>query len=645
MLYTFRTPSALRAALIFSTLAVLSSPQPRAQTAAPRRIVTPTRAPSAASQTSKNKSAARQLKQRRAQAVAALHEAADAARDLDDLNDRAELLTLAADALWPFDEQSARAIFRGAWAAAKEADRAEGEEAQGASVAPRNERFTFARQQLLSRLAARDPRQAEIFLSELLADVKAEDEQSALDGAAYRFSLAGELVARGEYASAAEIAAPAIREGMSSRLAGFILELRGKEAGVADALYMRLLQHLSTRTHELDANAILLLSSYVVSPRVLVTLDKSGSANYQVLGPEWDSRDAAAASPAPDVRAKFYEVAALALAARAQAAAADSSPSAKLSTYFVLERLLPFFEREAPARAPQMRAHLDALANDIEASRRETLTKQSGFTPLSQHNPTDPLQHFADFVASAPNAQSRDTIRLMAVQTASPQRAWQRALTFAREIESEELRRACLTFIAVSQIANLANSYSAKTLDDYERAASFTAAADVPTFARAWGHAQAALLASKRGKAERAAELLDEAARYAQATDAGTRGRVAAHVYVAKIAAETKSPRAWESLRAVVGAVNSSEDSMDDEEPLAVAAVPPPFDTGVASLGVDASPFRLDGLFATMAKLDFTRTLQEARTLKDEFTRTRAIIAASRAALEAEAVGGGRQAR
>src|SRR5205085_2392965 len=51
------------------------------------------------------------------EAVAALREVADAARSFDDLYESTRAQSDAADVLWPYDEQAARAVLRRAWEA------------------------------------------------------------------------------------------------------------------------------------------------------------------------------------------------------------------------------------------------------------------------------------------------------------------------------------------------------------------------------------------------------------------------------------------------------------------------------------------------------------------------------------------------
>ncbi|MBA3240854.1 MAG: hypothetical protein H0T60_06465, partial [Acidobacteria bacterium] len=115
----FRNPFAalLAACGVLAACAVPVLAQSAARESAPR-------APSKESRQTparKNDAKARE----RQQAVAALFEVADAAHSLEDLDARAEVLLLAAAALWPADAPAARAIFRRAWDSATAADLAD----------------------------------------------------------------------------------------------------------------------------------------------------------------------------------------------------------------------------------------------------------------------------------------------------------------------------------------------------------------------------------------------------------------------------------------------------------------------------------------------------------------------------------------
>lgn len=598
-------------------------------------------------------------RKRRELATGALMEAATAARALPEAGERAYVLSLVADALWMADEASARAIFRRAWESATSADRQEQELLEQRYGKAEAGHVSGARDEVILKTAARDTRLAEAFLREVLEEEKkfegqrdddargANEDGSCADcsawhkpsaGAKRRLEFAHELLRAGEHERAAALAASVVAEGVSDALIDFLIVLRKQNTAAADTLYKNLLRHTQSRMDATDANAILLLSSYLFSPQVLVVVGDSGVPMLRAFVPVAQDADRPAPSPpAPDVRAAFFNVALPTLARRADAASAESSAREIAATYFAVVRLLPFVEREAPASADVLRLRRDALAAHIETARRESLTNMRELGSTTRQNPTDPLRPLLDRLSKETDATERTRLRLALVRSAAYRKNWERARTIAAEIEDADVRRTAQTFIAVRQIEDLSNAYNDATGDDFESAANFVRNADVPPLARAWGFAQAALLAARAERRERAAELLNEAARFAASTDGGTQERAAALVVMTGTAARLDARRAWEMLPELVGATNAYEALHGEEDALDLVSFQTAAKSDKVDFEFDATPFRLDELFATMARLDFPRALTEARALTGELTRASALISAARAALETTA--------
>src|SRR5437868_3267848 len=192
---------------------------------------------------------------RRAQAIDLLIETADKARLFDDLSYRARIQMLAADALWPDDEQQARAIFHRAWEAATASDKAEREEeaTERGALPSSIEQVTDARDEVLKKVAARDAKLAETFLHDLLGETEKTDASKNqptrrtawhdLDAnGAYRLDLAYQTLNDGQTRNAVVLAAPLINEGVSVEMIEFILSLRERSANDADTLYAQLLE-------------------------------------------------------------------------------------------------------------------------------------------------------------------------------------------------------------------------------------------------------------------------------------------------------------------------------------------------------------------------------------------------------------------
>ncbi|HYH84838.1 MAG TPA: hypothetical protein VEX60_05100 [Pyrinomonadaceae bacterium] len=629
---------------------------PAARDASPRASQSATK-PSANGKSAAAKSAAASRARRETrEAVAALREVAEAARSFDDLYESVRTQSDAADALWPFDEQTARAALRRAWEAVTAPGIGEKVRGLVPSENPSDgvgDELTAMRRIVIEAAAKHDRRLAEIFLREferILAseqDGTRQPEQAAdtdtprrgerdLSVAGWqRLFIARRLVADGEFKRAAEVAAPLLAEGASPPLVDFILNLRAHDAREADALYMRLLERTRADAGA-DANDVLLLSSPVVSPGLRAFVS-GGDLSLTQYARTFDS-------PFPaEVRRAFFNMAATTLLRPTAASRAGGSDATAL--YFAIGRLLPFFERDAPQYAPTLHARFAALAADLGEASREGLKSGMDTLSLSSKNPSDPLDSLLARLSSelpgAKDAAARDRLRLEVVMSAARRSLWDRARSVASEIEDAAIQRDARLVITTRQVMSISQAYGDDETDDTERAASFVRAADVPPEARAAGFAQASELAARRGKRARADELLAEAVAYAGQAEQGEQ-RVTALALVALSAMRADAARAWEILRALVREADETDDLPFEALTFSftLSATNTSSETFLNAPGVQLSfsvpdrPVSLSDLFASAARLDSSRAMAEARSLKDEITRAGAMLAAARATLE-----------
>jgi hypothetical protein len=587
---------------------------------------------------------------RRLQAVNLLVETADSARAFKDLLYRARIQMLVADALWPFDEARARQIFRRAWEAASAADRDEQrveEEATGVFSNSDAVTWTAARDEVLSKVAARDVKLSEAFLREL-TEGRDRDEASKnreqtkrtpwgelSPMGARRLALAYEFLNRKESLRAGTIASPLLEEGVTGDMVEFILRyLVSLEAGQTDILwlYRRLLEK-ALANQNTNANDILLLSSYVVSPQLLMVVDEKGSLQFRSLP-----------SSRPDLfdyitTGAFYDLAIKVLLQRGSASQRASNPvQDRVARYIAIGRLIPIFEQAAPRYAqyvPVMRSQLASLSSEIEAGRREALSAQFELTSLTGKNARDPLAPQLEQLARAGDKYERDRISLGLARRAARERLWDRAQRAAYGIEDADLRRAALAFIAVNQIADISRAYRDDKEDDSESVARFVRRAEALPFASAWGLAQAAVIAArKKESGDEVNSLLTEAQSYAERADKDSRQRVAAYAVITGAAARVSRERAWDFFAHLVRAANSTPDYMGDETALATSANSSQGSDLSEELTIESDSFRLDNIFATMARIDFDKTVAQAQALTGEIPRAYARMATARAALE-----------
>lgn len=589
---------------------------------------------------------------RRAQAINTLIETANSARGFKDLLYRARIQLFAADALWSADEARARLLFGRAWEAATAADRAEQKslEAEAGIFSNSDEvTETAARDEVLSKAAVRDAKMADAFLRELAAErEKAEgskENQPARrtpwrelsPSGARRLALGYELINNKEYGRAAAIVRPVIAEGASGDLMEFILRLRALMGGKADpySLYRNLVQRVMS-TPGTDANDLLLLSSFVVSPQLLMAVDENGGLQFRpVAYPATLKNQNPLEVPSTK---NFYDLAVSFLLRPASQRRVINPAQDRIARYVATGRLLPFFEQAGPEYAqfvPVMRSQLAALSAEMDEGRRTSLDAQFKLTSLSAGNMSDPLEPQLEQLRRASDKQERDRISFGVARRAARERLWDRAQRAAYQIEDADLRRATLAFIVVNQIADISRAYRDDKEDDYEAVARFVRRADAPPFASAWGLAQAAVIAarSREGRAQVDA-LLTEAQSYAERADRDSRQRVAAYVVITEAAARVGSTHAWDFMAEMVRAANSTPDYSGDETALPTGANAVEGSDLSEELTIASDAFRLDAIFATMARVDFDKALTQAQALAGEIPRAYARIAAARAELE-----------
>jgi hypothetical protein len=630
--------------------------------AQPRTTQKPAPRPPAAGRKAKGARGAKegQAAQARARqlAVAALLEAAEAARAVEHAGDRVRLQAEAADALWPLDEQAACSLFRRAWEfttdpGALEAFRPEEE---GGRFGAR-ERILLARHDIISRAAKHDAPLAEGFMQELkrgLPPEAREEEEDAFSSARrgerrqpsplnlQRLLTAHELLNEGVFEAAAALAAPAVADGPNLPLLRFILRLRAFAPREADALFLRLVA-VTRADPAADANDVLLLSTPVVAPEVFALIAPDGSTYLAPVGRVESDPPAATPLAAPARRAFFDAAAAVLL----RPAAPRDTAGEALAIFFAAGRLLPFFEREAPQYVAPLRARVSGLTQDLDESRRTAVSSQMHLERLTPRNPPDPLRTQLDAVARATDDAGRDRALFDAASAASLRKLWERARTFAGEIGETRTRRAAFLLIALEQVKHVGEGFREEDeADDFERAAAFARAADVPAGVRAYGLAQAAELAARKGKKKRAAELFDEAVAAAASVDRGSVVRVALLSLLTEAAARSDAARAWGLLTELTAAVNeldgrpASEEGGDDCPGVTVETAENAYCVELAERLPEP-----EEVFAAVARLDLERALNEARTLKGGYARARSLIHAARAASAVSATRGGGASR
>ncbi|MEO6394095.1 MAG: hypothetical protein ABIP75_19730 [Pyrinomonadaceae bacterium] len=569
-----------------------------------------------------------------------IEEVVSDAKLVDSFADRAEIQSEVAYYLWPADRNRARTLFRIAWESAGAADK----ESQtprrvtnGDSTSSEGP-FTYIRGTVLLSAASRDQALADEFLAAMTKEEASEsndnsDTSSNEDpfgelspAAEHRLSLAMSLLHEGDPARATEFASPAFNEGVSWRQISFLSDLWTVDAAGADRLYLQLVDR-TRRDPKADPNDILLLSTPIVSPGLLCVVDAQGSVRSQV----WGSNRPVPLSPG--ARESFL-IAAAEILLRPQIPSGENGRSPQAyAGYFAAERLLSFFDREAPQFSGPLRMRSNSLTSEIGAAWISNLDQRllNGEYPVNRHG--DPLRNQLDELEETTDAGERDGLLLEVVAVAARRRMWDRARQNADKITDAGRRRGALSYIQVCQIADLTRTAKEDKEADFFSFASFVRKADVSPLVTAWGLAQTALIAKRLNNNPAATALFNEASTYAGKTESGTYRRVAGYVMLANMILQHDQKQSWFVLPEIVQVVNSLNQYPADDNFLDLLPELAPSLGFNSDFLVSADEFRLDKLFAALAALDFDRAADFARSFGPRMARIDAVMAVAKVEL------------
>jgi hypothetical protein len=618
---------------------------------------------------------------RRATAVALLNSLADEARGFRDANLRARAQAQAADALWETEQERARTLFRRAWDAAEQADQEStrrrdaerrlppagaaggqrtSDEVRVAGGAPRPGSlagrlgFQQVRSEVLRLAARRDRALGEEFLAKMSEARKQEERDlsaagvagAATDAAASasaapspsgsaaapspgrnpheaapdearRLQLASQFLADGDAERALQFAGPALRS-VNTASVEFLVNLREKNAETADRLYLALLG-VAANDPATNPNAVLILSSYVLTPHMYMTIGARGPSvsmrRRDITPPE---------GMTPALRSAFAQFASSALLRPLPPPDQDPGGYNRLSTYFVAGRLMPFFEQTLADRGARIRALLAAISADVPAEARAEMDDdmKEGLIPSTQRD-DEQLQNALDAASRANNPAERDSAYVRAALTAA-RTGDSRARDYAAKIEDPALRQQVRSYVDFTAVN------SAVRRNDGLEVLRLTQSGDITQSQRVWGYSEAARLLAKDDR-PRALEALEAAFDAAKKIDAEDPDRPRALVAVATQYAALDRNRAWEVMAEVVKAANAAPEFTGAD-----AAVSAQVQAGnsISRFNSPAPSFDLSGIFRELARDDMNRAVALAQNFTQEGPRAAATLAAARAALE-----------
>ncbi|MCA1816724.1 MAG: hypothetical protein LC746_10020 [Acidobacteria bacterium] len=622
--------------------------------------------------------------ERRNNAITLVNTLADEARGFHDATLRARVQMEAADALWETDQERARSLFRRAWDAAEQADQENRRQAEadrnalptatpgggGGGAGARNSEETRVaqgagarpgalaallnrpnvRSEVLRLAARRDRALGEEFLAKL--DEARQQDEHSLDaesvagavteaGAAAnapganspampasvvaheasgeddrRLQLAIELMQENDTERALQFADPALTK-VNSTVVEFLVDLREKNPDAADQRFGALLTR-AFADPSTDPNAVLILSSYVLTPHMYMELGQGGR-----MSTSQRSNDISPpANMAAAVRAGFAQFAAQELLRPLPPANPQDGNSARSAAYFVIGRLLPFFDQTLPAVAPNLRAQMAAVMPDINEQQRTRMDANMtrGLVPESQR--PDGLQQALDTAQKANDPDTRDRAYMQAALIAS-RKSDPKARDYASKIENAELREQVYAFVDFTGVERAVQKKDGLEVLRLARDGSLN------NTQRTWAYTEAAkLLKDDRA---RAIEALEAAFATARKIDADDPDRPRSLVAVATEFIGVDRARAWELMPEVVKAANAATEFTGTDAAMAARVRA---QNMMSTVNFPAPDFDLNGVFRSLAKDDMNRAVALAQTFTQEAPRAVATLAVARAVLE-----------
>lgn len=629
-------------ALCLPTL--LPAPLAHAQTAAAAQPKKPAAATTATKKGAGGVAADPLAAERRANAIALVNTLADESRGFRDQTLRARVQVQAADALWETDKERARALFRRAWDAAEVADvensrRRDEQNRSGGRQLATNLNLPNMRGEVLRLAAKRERALGEEFLVKMEEARKREagdlsnasanlpsanaggqterrDPDAVPPEVARRLRLAMQFLEDSDLERALAFADPVLNN-VNPNSVEFLVLLREKSAQDADKRFSALLASTAVDPNS-DASDILLLSSYVLTPGLYMTMGQGG----QGVSSSQRRRDITAPADLPAaVRVGFARAAAQVLLRPLPQEDQDRTATGRVGTYFVISRLLPFFEQVIPEGVPALRARLAALNPDIPEDARKGLSDDltRGLVPEDSR---DPVQEALEDASSA-DPRIRDLAYFRAAQAAAF-KGDARARDYAAKIEDADLRRQVRSFVDFS----LLNRAVTDKKDGME-VLRLASTGELTPVQRTWAYTEAARLLAKDDR-PRALEALESAATAAKSIDAEDPDRVRSTVAVATRFFEFDRNRAWEIMADAVKAANAAPEYTGADAGLAARIQT----KGQRStINFPAPAFDLTGVFQTLAKDDMNRAVALAQTFTGESPRALATLAVARAVL------------
>ena len=574
--------------------------------------------------------------QRRAFAISLITTLSDEARSFKDMKLRPRVLARAADALWESDKILARNLFRRAWDAAEQTDAEDSPPAPSTSkglspamiIVLRRGSSSDLRSEVLNLVARRDRALAEEFLDRLeeakkqatgeSSDATSEDQNdswSSSDEISKRLTLAHRLLDDKQPERAFELAVPVLNR-VNEKAISFLSRLRLVKPELADRQFGALLAAVDANPFS-DANTVSGLSSYAFTPGFYVTYTAEGTVRWT---PNLDSIPPPVLDAA--LRNAFFRVAGNILLRPSPPLDQDQTSAGRAGRDFVIKRLLPLFEQYAPETAIALKSQLVALnesASDAFVEDGDFLLTQG----ITETNSRTILDQMYERVGRAKDERVRDEIfRDVAAILASEGDA--RAVDVVDKIENRDRREMTRSYVTICLLR------IAISKKDIAAAGRFAGAGGLSHVQRSWAYIQIARLLMSTSRT-RASETLEQALAEARRIDADDPHRASVLIGIAYTFLQADAVRSWEVAAEAFRAANNIEQFGGEEMVLMAMLMTT---SGLKTIELDVTGFDLTSLSRRLAKQDFIRAQELAKSLKYESPRAVATLAVAGTVLQ-----------
>lgn len=571
--------------------------------------------------------------QRRTFAVSLITTLADEARSYRNLALRSRVLARSADALWGADSDGARTLFRRAWEAAEKAD-AEDNSGPPAKNAPPTMVIALRkisggdrRSEVLNLAARRDRALGNEFLAKLIeaqdqakqsgeTSELASDSWTTSDETSKRLRLAHRLLDEDEIERAIDFAMAVLSE-VNEKTISFLSKLRAKKPDLADKHFLVMLARAEIDPRA-DANTVSGLSSYAFTPGFYVTFAANGGVRWV------PAIDTITPPDLPiDVRNRFFHVGGNILLRPSPPPDQDFTSAGRTGRYAVIKRLLPLFEQYAPDTAIALRSQLTLLTEQGFKSLVNDENSLVNQGIKQEPSPGTVLDKLEERIGKARTELERNEIYADAAVVLA-KAGDLRSQDLADKIESIQRRK------TIRQYVDLCLMQAAIAKKDVTTAARLAKSESLTNAQRAWAYTQVARLVMSSNRI-RAVETLEEALAEARRVDADDNTRARILIGIANEFLRADRVRPWEIAAEAIKAANAVEDYSGEERGLNVGVM---IRSGLQLLELDMSGFSLTDFVRGLAKVDFTRSNDLAKSFKYDAPRAVATLAVASAALE-----------